>query len=328
MSYAVAVSNMTKDFVLKEPAKGFVGNLKSLISPKFNTFRAVDNISFKIERGERLAFIGPNGAGKSTSIKMMSGILHPTSGDISVLGLTPGKDRTQLGYKIGTVFGQRSQLWYHLPAGDTFDLLARVYDLNPKAYREKKNELVKLFEIKHLLDQPVRKLSLGQRMRCEVVASLLHGPEIVFLDEPTIGLDVTAKSIIRDLIKERSQRFGTTVFLTSHDTGDMERVCDRVIVINHGRVLFDDTIEKLRARYIKKKRVTLMTAEEDLHFEARGVNWLEKKPHKFILDVEVDKTPIDEVIATALKHARIRDLTVEDPQMEDVIKFIYRADKE
>lgn len=180
-------------------------------------------LSFTISRGERVAFIGPNGAGKSTTIKMLSGILYPTAGDISILGHTPWKDRRTMAYKIGTVFGQRSQLWYHLPAGDTFDLLASAYAIDRDDYKKRRAYLADVFHLEPLLNRPVRQLSLGERMRCEIAASLLHKPEILFLDEPTVGLDITARTAIRDLIRDASEQDGTTILLTSHDTGDMEK---------------------------------------------------------------------------------------------------------
>lgn len=299
--------------------------LSAYFHPDYEEMKALQGISFSVKPGERIAFIGPNGAGKSTTIKILAGILHPTSGHVSVSGLIPWKDRQKLGYRIGTVFGQRSQLWYHLPAGDTFRLLARVYDLEPNVFHSRLNELVRLFEIKDLLEQPVRQMSLGQRMRCEIVASLLHRPEILFLDEPTIGLDVTAKAIIRDLIRHQSSSEGTTIFLTSHDTGDMERVCERVIVINHGQLLFDRSLQSLRAHFIKRKILTFMTAEEELHLEMEGLSRLQSEPHRSVWSVDTQVLPVGQVVSQVLNQAKLRDLTVEDPPMEDIVQDIYRA---
>lgn len=210
---------------------------------------SVDGVSFRVPEGQAVAFIGPNGAGKSTTIRMLTGILRPTSGDVRVLGLTPWKDRAKLAFHVGAVFGQRSQLWYHLPAGDTFDLLARVYNLSEREYRTRRELLVERFELQSFLDVPVRRLSLGQRMRAEVAASLLHKPRLLLLDEPTIGLDINARKRLRDLIREWNQEEGLTVFLTSHDTGDIESVAERVIVINHGRVVLDDSVSNLQKQY-------------------------------------------------------------------------------
>lgn len=300
-----------------------VSDLKKTFKIKKREFHAVSGLTFAISAGERVAFVGPNGAGKSTTIKMLSGILFPTSGDIRVMGLVPWKDRKRLAYRIGTVFGQRSQLWIHLPASDTFDLLARIYDQDLKQYQTRRTELVKRFEITHVLQKPVRQLSLGERMRCEIVASLLHAPDILFLDEPTIGLDVTAKAIIRDLIKDRSQSHGTTLLLTSHDTGDMERVCDRVLVINEGRLLLDQPILSLRQQYIRRKVVTLMTAEPKIDLPLAGTACLESSPHRLKIAVDTNVTPIERVVEAAMRASPLRDLTVEDPPMEEIVQEIY-----
>jgi ABC-2 type transport system ATP-binding protein len=271
-----------------------------------------------------VAFVGPNGAGKSTTIKMLSGILHPTRGRASVAGFVPWTERRRLAYRIGTVFGQRSQLWYHLPAADTFELLARVYDQEPAAFGRRRDALVDAFGIAENLDKPVRELSLGQRMRCEIVASLLHAPEIVFLDEPTIGLDVSAKATIRDVVRELSERDGCTVLLTSHDTGDMERVCDRVIVIHHGRVLLDQGIDTLRQRFIRRKLVTLLTAEATISLDLPGVKVVGARPHRTELEVDLDRTPVEAVVSAAIRSTTLRDLTVADPPMDEVVQAIYR----
>lgn len=322
---AFEVSNLNKDFWVKERSKTLGAGFRAIFRPKYQQTHAVQDVSFSVGEGERVAFIGPNGAGKSTTIKMLTGILHPSSGRVSVLGCVPWKERRKLGYRIGTVFGQRSQLWYHLPASDTFDLLACIYDQKPKQYRERRAELVKVFDAQHLLDKPVRQLSLGERMKCEIIASLLHRPEALFLDEPTIGLDVTAKAIIRDLIRDRSLKDGTTLLLTSHDTGDIERVCDRVLVINQGRLLLNESIQALRSHYIKKKVVTLMTAEESIVLALPGLKLVEKAPHRTVWEVDVSLTPVEQVVDAAMKASRLRDLTVEDPPMEEIIQQIYSS---
>lgn len=243
---AILVDHLVKDFDVRIPAEGVMAGVKNLFSPQIETVRAVNDLSFTIQPGERVAFIGPNGAGKSTTIKILSGILHPTAGRVEVGGFAPSRDRSKLAHIIGTVFGQRSQLWYHLPAADTFELLSYVYDIDRDDYKNRIRELVDRFQIDDLLRQPVRQMSLGQRMRCEIVASLLHRPKILFLDEPSIGLDVDAKTIIRDLIREASVQDGVTILLTSHDTGDMEKVCERAIIIDHGQLVSDSSVDELR----------------------------------------------------------------------------------
>jgi ABC-2 type transport system ATP-binding protein len=293
------------------------------VRPEYETVEAVRSISFRVKPGERVAFIGPNGAGKSTTIKMLTGILHPTDGHAEVQGMIPWKDRAKLSYRIGSVFGQRSQLWYHLPAEETFNLFAAVYDLDRSQFLARKKELIALFELEPLLKKAVRQLSLGERMRCEIAASMLHRPDVLLLDEPSIGLDVTAKAVIRDLVRERSEQEGTTVLLTSHDTGDMEQVCDRVIVINHGSLLLDSPINTVRQAYIKEKIVTIQTADEHVDIELAGVSVIERRPHNMVLRVHIETTPIEEVVLKVIEGSRLRDLTVEDPPLEDVIKKLY-----
>ena len=231
---------------------------------------AIREISFEVKAGERVAFIGPNGAGKSTTIKMLTGILYPTSGKVEVLGLVPWKDRKALGYRIGTVFGQRTQLSHHLPPSDTFDLLAKIYEIPHAIYKERVEGLVEIFEIGPFFEKPVRQLSLGERMRCELVASLLHKPEILFLDEPTIGLDINAKLKIRGLLNRLSKEYGTTLFLTSHDTADIEQVCERAIILDQGTIIRDSALKDLRKTYVKKKVLTLATDVERVDLELAG----------------------------------------------------------
>lgn len=240
MNLAIEVENLRKVYEVHRRRGLFARDKSEVVS--------VDSVSFSVPEGQALAFVGPNGAGKSTTIRMLTGILTPSSGHARVLGFTPWKDRSKMAFHIGAVFGQRSQLWYHLPAGDTFDLLARIYNLDPADYRKRRSELVERFELGPLLDVPVRKLSLGQRMRAEVAASLLHKPKLLMLDEPTIGLDINARHHLRELIRDWNRNEGLTVFLTSHDTGDIESVAERVIIINHGRLVLDDTVDNLRNR--------------------------------------------------------------------------------
>jgi ABC-2 type transport system ATP-binding protein len=320
---AISVRDLRKEFCVRERAPGLIGAMRALVSSRKKQIQALRGVSFDIKRGERVAFLGPNGAGKSTTVKILSGILYPSSGEVRVLGMTPWQHRSVLAYRIGTVFGQRTQLWYHLPAGDTFDLLAHVYDMDLAVYASRRDELVRKFDIGDLLSRPVRQLSLGQRMRCELVASLLHRPEILFLDEPTIGLDVTAKATIRELVREASVQDGSTVLMTSHDTGDMEDVCDRVIVINDGAVVIDRPVRELRSTYIRRKFVTLSMTEEKIDVTLPGVDVVERSGHRLVLEVDTQRTPIDAVVACVMKATRLTDMTVEDPPMEEIVKSIY-----
>lgn len=240
----IVASNLEKTYRARVGAEGHFKMLRSLFRPTYREVTAVHNVSLEVLKGERVAFIGRNGAGKSTTIKMLTGILYPSGGEATVLGLIPWKDRRRLSYQIGVVFGQRSQLWYHLSPLDTYRLLAKVYELPSKLFRQRLGDLVELFDIDSFLRRPVKSLSLGQRMRCELVASLLHSPDILFLDEPSIGLDVQAKATIRELIMGECERRKCTVFLTSHDTGDIEKVCERVVLIDNGTILLDLTIDE------------------------------------------------------------------------------------
>lgn len=306
MDYAIEASNITKEFK---------GRNQNVI--------AIDSLSFAVKKGERVAFIGPNGAGKSTTIKMLTGILHPTSGKITVMGKLPWKERRSLGFEIGTVFGQRSQLWYHLPSIDAFDLLSKIYEIDRKEYRIRLDYLIELFEINSFINRPVRKLSLGQRMRCELVASLLHNPKVLFLDEPTVGLDVTAKLKIRDLLTRISLEQGTSLFLTSHDTADIEHVCERVIVLDRGKILRDCPLRDLRSNYVKRKIVTLTGDQEELYLDLPGIEVIENRNFVFKCRVDLNAVSIEQVIDAAIKRYSLKDITIEDPSMEEIIRNIY-----
>ncbi len=325
MSSAISVRNLKKDFtrVIREP--GFRGSLRSLVRRRVEAVPAVRGVSFDVAPGEKVAFIGPNGAGKSTTIKMLTGILHPTSGEASVLGLVPWTERKRLVARIGCVFGQRSQLWYHLPVLETFRLLGRVYDLEQAAARERLDELVALFELEELLSRPVRKLSLGQRMRCEIAASLLHRPEAVFLDEPTIGLDVVARMRVRDLLLRLNEQDGTTLFLTSHDAGDIEEVCERVLLIDKGRVMLDTSVRQLKTEHLRVKRVDAVLGEAGVELDLPGVETLPAERHHASFRVDTHVTPVDRVVSELVRTASVLDLTISAPRLETVIASLYEG---
>ncbi|MFC7440983.1 ABC transporter ATP-binding protein [Laceyella putida] len=270
-----------------------------------------------------LAFLGPNGAGKSTIIKMLTGILHPTNGHAEVLGFNPWQERAKLAFHIGSVFGQKSQLWYHLPPIDTFELMSRIYELPRGDYHKRRKELIERFELGEFLETPVRKLSLGQRMRCEIAATLLHRPKIVFLDEPTIGLDVVVKHKIRDLIKEMNKEEGTTLFLTSHDAGDIEQLCKRAIVINHGRIILDDTVSNMKRQFLKHKTIHLKLQEVPSRFDIPGVKLVKQKGAGLRLSVDTSQTSIENVLSHIVQNYHLVDVTIEDPSMEEIITHIY-----
>jgi ABC-2 type transport system ATP-binding protein len=284
---------------------------------------AVAGISFSVEAGERLAYIGPNGAGKSTSIKMLTGILHPTSGEAAVLGIVPWKRRRELAARIGTLFGQRSQLWYQLTPRQTFSLLARIYRIPAAEERGRIDRLGELLEAGQLFDQPVRSLSLGQRMRCELVASMLHQPEVLFLDEPTIGLDLVAKSRFRDLIVRINEEQGTTILLTSHDVSDIEQVARRVIVINHGRLIYDDRVSVMRRALLGTKVLDVRFEQPPETVEVEGARLVKLTGAGAKLVVDTDRRPIRSVLDDLLDRYQVVDISVADPPLEEIVSHIY-----
>jgi ABC-2 type transport system ATP-binding protein len=326
MHTAVDVQELTKSFRANQPrGAGARARIADLVAPRSRELLAVDGISFRVAAGERVAFIGPNGAGKSTTLKILAGILYPTSGFVEVAGLVPARDRHALGFAIGTVFGQRSQLWYQLAPRDTLELLAYVYELPRDVWRARMTALTDAFELGPLLDRPVRQLSLGERMRCELAASLLHAPRVLFLDEPTIGLDVTAKAAIRELLHRRSADDGTTLILTSHDTGDIEEVCDRVVIIHRGRILLDTPVAEMKRRYLRSRRVTVVTAAERLDLIGlAGARLISAEPHRTTVDIDAGGAAVGSLVDAVLRQTTLRDLIIDDPPLDDVIRSIYR----
>ncbi len=323
MENIIRVEKLRKTFLTKHKEPGLSGSLRSVISPKFTEYSAVNGISFDVKKGDVLGFLGPNGAGKSTTIKMLVGILFPTSGNVDVLGYVPWKQRRKLAYKIGTVFGQKPQLWYHLPAIDTFNLMSKIYELEDGAYRRRLKYLVDLFEIDYL-DIPVRRLSLGQRMRAEIVASLLHEPELLLLDEPTIGLDIIAKQKIRELIRELNRDDDVTVFLTSHDMDDVEKLCNRAIIINHGSIVLDDTLESMKHRYVQSKRIDVKLNEVPKRFAFPGATLVKRSPYALSIELDNRKGNISELIDYLTHSFKIADINIADPPIEEIIANIYR----
>ena len=321
---AIAVTGLYKIFQTKRKTAGFSGSLRALIHPEYQQVEAVRGLSFSMENGELLGFIGPNGAGKSTTIKILTGILYPTSGEALVLGYIPWHQRRQLAYKIGTVFGQRPQLWYHLPAIDTFHLFGKIYELDDRFIRQRIGLLSEAFEIQDLLETPVRKLSLGQRMRCEVAASLLHQPRLLLLDEPSIGLDVVAKQRIRDTVRRMSELEGVGVLLTSHDAGDIEALCRNVIIINHGQIVFQDKVSNLKRRYLTSKLVEVRYAQAvPASFHLEGTETLKIGQYGVKLRFDTRQTPVEGVISRLAEAGSLVDVTISDPSLEEVIRTIY-----
>ena len=319
----IQVNNLSKDFKVKVKEKGLKGSLKSLVKPKYKIIKAVKNISLSVEKGEMIAFIGPNGAGKSTSIKMMTGILYPDKGDINILGYNPVKDRKKLAYEIGCVFGQKEQLWTHLTPYDNFKFFGAIYDIPEEKVEKKIKELNELFELKEFMNTPVRNLSLGQRIRCEIVASLIHEPKILFLDEPTIGLDPVVKENIRTLIKRMNKEYKTTVVLTSHDVSDIEKLCKRVIIVNKGQIVLDDSMENLKYHYLNKKIVEAKMKEQVNLDDEEGITILKDKGYNLKIEVDTKKRSVSDALKL-LNPDNIVDINISNVPLENIISDIYK----
>lgn len=319
----IEVKHLSKSFKVKEKEKGLKGSLKSFVKPKYKIVKAVKNVSFSVEKGEMIAFIGPNGAGKSTSIKMMTGILYPDKGSINILGLDPVKDRKKLAYEIGCVFGQKEQLWTHLTPYDNFKFFGAIYDIPDQVAEKKINEMIELFELEDFINTPVRNLSLGQRIRCEIVAALIHEPKVLFLDEPTIGLDPVVKENIRVLIKRMNKEYKTTVVLTSHDVSDIEKICKRVIVVNNGSIVMDDSMENLKYHYLNKKIVDVKMREAVNLDDEEGITILKDKGYNLKIEVDTQKKNVVDAIKM-LNPDNIVDINISNVPLEDIISEIYK----
>jgi len=324
---AIKTQNLKKTYRTRVKSEGLRARFRALVRPDWQNVEAVRGIDMEVARGDIVAFIGPNGAGKSTFIKMLCGILHPTDGELSVLGMYPVKDRRKLAMRIGTVFGQKSQLWLHLPALDSFTLLAAMYEISDAERRRRVAELAEVFELGDFLHTPVRKLSLGQRVRCEVAASLLHDPELLFLDEPTIGLDVVVKQAIRELILQRNKEYGTTVFLTSHDPADIEQLCRRAVVIDHGALVLDSPVDTLRSDYLGEKRINVSFGVPQAIPAMPGVEAVAGSGGlQSTLTVDTHICPIGDVMEQLSALGSVLDITISDPPMEDIIAAIFRKE--
>lgn len=320
----IRVKKLQKIFKVEVKKTGLKNRLKAIFHPEYKEIKAVSEINLEIKEWEKVAFLGPNGAWKSTTIKMLTGILSETSWEISVLWLNPSKDREKLVYQIWAVFGQTSRLWYHLTAKDTFLLFSKIFDIPQDEYEKRVDYLVKEFEITEFLNTPVRKLSLGQRMRCEVVASLIHNPKVLFLDEPTIGLDMIAKQKLRDVINKINKEEKTTIFLTSHDIGDIEEVCDRVVVINYGKVIYDGNIKELKKNHIKSKIIKVKFDSVYNDFVLwKWVKILKNAWNYLELEIENTKEILSENLEILTKKYPFEDISITEPDMEDIIKTFY-----
>jgi ABC-2 type transport system ATP-binding protein len=320
----IEVDNLVKEYLISKKKSGLKGLLKGVFRPEKIKIRAVDNISFGIEKGEIIGYIGPNGAGKSTTIKIMTGIMHPTSGSVKIDGLSPHQDRKAVVKKLGVVFGQRTQLYWELRLGESFELLRRIYQVDQKVYRENLETMCEILKIDELMDIPVRQLSLGQRMKGDLAAAMLHSPSILFLDEPTIGLDVEAKHAIRKFILDINRKFQVTVILTTHDLDDVEQLCDRLMVINHGKIVEDGPLDQLLAKLAPYRVlvVDMITLPDVIFYSAADV--IKQEGHRVWFRFEKDKITAAQLISDLSKTYPIRDLSIQEPDIEDIIREVYK----
>lgn len=319
---AIKVENLSKNFKVHLKKEGLWESVKSLFVRKYKTIKAVDDISFEIKQGEIVGFIGPNGAGKTTTLKMLSGLLYPSSGFVEVLGYTPFKRKEDFLKQISLVMGQKNQLWWDLPAIETFSLNKEIYEIPKDKYKRIMAELVEMLELGDIINQQVRKLSLGQRMKCELVASLLHSPKVLFLDEPTIGLDVVMQKRIREFIKEYNQKYNASIMLTSHYMDDVKEICKRIIIINKGRIFYDGDIDELIHKYADYKLlIPIFNQKFDKDKLAEYGEVLESDAHRAIIKVERSKS--SQAASKLLSSYDIDDLNINEPELEDIIRTIF-----
>ncbi|NLO49240.1 MAG: ATP-binding cassette domain-containing protein [Clostridiales bacterium] len=324
----IEVSNLTKSFRVSTREAGFKNAVRALIKRKYEYIQALSGISFRIADGEMVGYIGPNGAGKSTTIKIMCGILTPDSGECEICGRIPWKERTRHVRDIGVVFGQRSQLWWDVPVIDSFELLRDIYKVEHSAYRKTLDELTQLLNLNRLLKTPTRNLSLGQRMRCEIAASLIHSPKVLFLDEPTIGLDAVSKIAVREFIKERNRNSGTTVILTTHDMQDIEALTERILLIGRGRILLDGNMRELKQRFSRHKKIAVAYAgslSSDMLSNCDGITVREEKMGRALIVLDSNLLTVSEVIEMLSKTVDIKDISVEGVTAEEMVVELYKA---
>ncbi len=320
----IEVKNVSKDFKVYQREKGFGNTVKSLFVRKYQIIRAVREISFTIEQGELIGYIGPNGAGKSTTIKMLAGILLPTAGEIKVDGIIPYQDRKKNAMKIGVVFGQRSQLNWDLPMEDTFELYRRMYRVEQARYRRNLEFFVELLGMKEFIRTPVRQLSLGQKMRAEIAIALLHDPQILYLDEPTIGLDVVVKNKIRHFIKELNREKATTVILTTHDMNDIDQICERIIMIDKGRILHDESLEHFKKTYTNYYYVQIeCAADSKAEVDPRFKLIKKENEHKYLYAFNKEEISFQEVLLYFAQNFELLDISIKPPEIEEIVRRLY-----
>lgn len=320
----ISVDALSKEFFIPKRKQGFFGSLMSLFSPEYVKKTALDRISFDINEGELVGFIGPNGAGKSTTVKILSGILVPNGGRVTVMGRIPWEHRIETVRQLGVVFGQRTQLWWDLPVIESFELLKDVYNISDHEYKTTLHSLTETLELSKLMHTPVRQLSLGQRMRCDLAASLLHSPKILFLDEPTIGLDAVSKLAVRDFIRHLNKERKVTIMLTTHDMDDIESLCNRVIILNEGQIYLDGSLSTLRSKLSPERRLIVdLINENDTVSDACAV-LVKQEGHRVWLSFDPTKITTTELITRITSKHSISDLYVENPPIEEIIAKFYR----
>jgi ABC-2 type transport system ATP-binding protein len=322
LARVIEVSELSKVYRVPVKQPGLLGSLRSLVSRETREVRAVDGISFRIEPGERIGFLGPNGAGKTTTLKMLSGLLLPTGGRVSVLGHEPHRREPDFLRRITLVMGQKQQLLWDLPPRETFELNRALFGIEPKRFRESVDELTAALELGSLVDRPARNLSLGERMKCELAAALLHRPDVLFLDEPTIGLDVTMQATVRRFVADWNRRHGVTVMLTSHYMDDIAALCRRVVVIDAGKVRFDGDLADLSRRYAPMRQLIVRPLRPVSAAEAQAVAPFEEADGKLFVLVAPDE--VNALVARVLERLPVADLTIEDPPLEEVISRLFR----
>lgn len=321
----ITVKDLVKEYQISVKKRGILGSIKGLLIPEYEKKTAVDDINFSINQGEMVGFIGPNGAGKSTTVKMLTGILVPTSGEISIGGLSPYKDRKKNTSRIGVVFGQRTQLWWDLPVIDTYELLKYIYKIPEKNYKHNLDMFSEMLGLHEFIRQPVRQLSLGQKMRADIAAALLHDPEIIFFDEPTIGLDVIAKERIREFVKQINREKGTTMLFTTHDMDDIEKTCQRMLIIDHGKKIYDGSVDQIKERYGRSRTLVVEFSQPYTNVLLPHVELIEEKGNKKSFRYDKDEVQVSTLIQKISQNYEIKDITVQEPEIEGVIREIYQG---
>ncbi|HHY24286.1 MAG TPA: ABC transporter ATP-binding protein [Clostridiaceae bacterium] len=320
----ITVEGLSKTFKVPKRTAGFKAAVKSLFYREYTEIQALNDVSFKIDEGEIVGYIGPNGAGKSTTIKVMSGILVPDKGICRIMNHTPWKERVEHVKNIGVVFGQRSQLWWDVPVVDSFELLKDIYNIPYGEHKKNVDMLVETLDLSNFINNPVRQLSLGQRMRCEIAASLLHSPKILFLDEPTIGLDAVSKIAVRQFIKSINKEKKVTVILTTHDMNDIEALAERILLIGKGKILYDGDLNKLRSRFGTNKTITVEFMGNSTLPEIQGTKILSWLPQRASLYIDTQEISVSEVISALAEQLELSDVTVENPPIEEIIVQLYK----